>query len=52
MTTFPQFKHIQINNIPAMIWGKKSDKIYIHVHGKMSCKEYAEDFATIAEKKG
>lgn len=47
-----EVQHIQINNIPAMIWGKKSDRVYIHVHGKMSCKEYAENFATIAEKKG
>ena len=43
---------IKINTIPAIIWGEKSDKIYIHVHGKMSCKEQAESFAQIAEKKG
>lgn len=47
-----EVKNIKISNIPAIIWGKKSDKIYIHVHGKMSCKEYAEDFAKIAERKG
>ena len=28
------------------------EKVYIHVHGKMSRKEYAEAFAEIAEKKG
>ncbi len=43
---------IKINNIPAMIWGEQSGKVYIHVHGKMSRKEYAEQFAKIAEKKG
>ncbi len=43
---------IKINSIPAIIWGEKSDRIYIHVHGKMSCKEQAENFAEIAEKKG
>lgn len=43
---------IKINTIPAIIWGEKSDKIYINVHGKMSCKEQAESFAEIAEKKG
>ena len=47
-----EVQNIKISNIPAIIWGKKSDKVYIHVHGKMSCKEYAENFAKIAEKKG
>lgn len=32
-----------INNIPVIIWGNESKKVYIYVHGKMSCKEYAED---------
>ena len=43
---------IKINNIPAIIWGEKSDKVYLFVHGKMSSKESAEHFAQIAEKKG
>ena len=41
-----------IDKIPAILWGKASDKIYIHVHGKLSRKEYAEQFAVIAESKG
>ncbi|MGN0637596.1 MAG: alpha/beta hydrolase [Huintestinicola sp.] len=41
-----------IEGIPAILWGKPSEKIYIHVHGKMSRKEYAEQFAEIAETKG
>lgn len=45
-------KELKINGIPAIIWGKPSKKIYIHVHGKMSRKEYAERFAEIAESKG
>lgn len=45
-------KNIVIDNIPAIIWGKPSNKLYIHVHGKMSCKENARDFAEIAERKG
>lgn len=45
-------KSIEINTIPAIIWGERSDKVYIYVHGKMSCKELAEDFAIIAERKG
>lgn len=42
---------ININGIPAIIWGEKAEQIYLYVHGKMSCKEYAEDFAHIAERK-
>lgn len=43
---------IYINNIPALIWGKESENAYIFVHGKMSRKEYAKQFALIAEEKG
>lgn len=43
---------LKINNIPALIWGEPSHQVYIHVHGKMSRKEYAKDFAMIAEAKG
>lgn len=43
---------IKINNIPAIVWGEKSDKVYLFVHGKMSSKESAEYFAQMAEKKG
>ncbi|MCI5873199.1 MAG: alpha/beta hydrolase [Clostridiales bacterium] len=43
---------IKINNIPALVWGEKSDKVYLCVHGKMSSKESAETVAKIAEEKG
>ena len=43
---------ITIEGIPAILWGKPSQKIYIHIHGKHSRKEYAEGFAQIAEEKG
>ena len=29
----------KINNIPAVLWGEKSEKVYIAVHGNMSNKE-------------
>lgn len=32
-------ERININNIPTIIWGEKSDKVYIAVHGNMSNKE-------------
>lgn len=43
---------ITINKIPVLVWGAPSDKVYIHVHGKMSDKQSAEKFAEIAESKG
>ena len=42
---------IEIENIPALVWGEKSDKVYLCVHGKLSSKEAAEGIAKIAEKK-
>ena len=41
-----------LGNIPAILWGEDSNRVYVHVHGKMSRKEYAESFAAIAETKG
>jgi len=41
-----------VNRIPVIVWGEDSNKIFIHVHGKMSRKEEAQQFALIAEKKG
>ena len=45
-------RKLSISGIPAILWGSDSEKLYIHVHGKMSQKEYAESFAKIAESKG
>ena len=42
----------EINHIPAIVWGEKSDKVYLCVHGKMSSKESAEEVANIAEQRG
>ncbi|BBF42310.1 alpha/beta superfamily hydrolase [Lachnospiraceae bacterium KM106-2] len=41
-----------INQIPAIVWGESSKDAYVYIHGKMSCKEKAEEFAKIAERKG
>lgn len=41
-----------ISGIPSIIWGNKSDKIYIYIHGKDSCKEYAEQLAEEGNDKG
>jgi pimeloyl-ACP methyl ester carboxylesterase len=44
-------RRISISGIPGLLWGRDSEKVLIHVHGKMSRKEYAEDFAAIADEK-
>ena len=41
-----------LGDIPAILWGEDSNRVYVHVHGKMSRKEFAESFAAIAETKG
>lgn len=43
---------ITISGIPAILWGGKSDGIYICVHGKLSRKENARGFAEIATRRG
>ena len=43
---------LTVAGIPAILWGAPTGKGYIHVHGKLSRKEYAETFAAIAERKG
>lgn len=43
---------IEIDGIPAIIWGEKSDKVWLCVHGKMSSKDAFDDLAAIAEEKG
>lgn len=45
-------ERIDIQGIPAIIWGEPSEKVYLHVHGKMSSKESAEGLASIAGKAG
>jgi pimeloyl-ACP methyl ester carboxylesterase len=46
-----QKTRIEINRIPALVWGEKSDKVYLCVHGKMSSKESAEGIAKIAAQR-
>ena len=45
-------ERISIGDIPALVWGAPSEKVYLCVHGKMSCKESAEGLAAIAAEKG
>ena len=45
---------LKINNIPSIIWGDKSNKVYIAVHGNLSNKEdeVIKIFADKVVKKG
>lgn len=45
-------KKIQLGNIPAILYGPQSDKLYIFVHGKQSRKEESESFSEIAAMHG
>ncbi len=41
-----------IGNIPVIVWGEWSEKVYLYVHGKMARKEEAAEFAEIAKSSG
>ena len=43
---------LKIENIPAILWGETSNRVYIYVHGKMSNKEEAAGFAAKANQRG
>lgn len=43
---------LKINHIPAILYGKASDRVFLHVHGQCGCKEDAETFAEIAVFRG
>lgn len=44
-------ENIKIGNIPAILYGDNSEKLFIFVHGSESKKEEAKRFANIANKK-
>lgn len=43
---------VPLGGIPAIVWGAPAEKAYIHVHGKMSNKEEAREFAEVACSRG
>ena len=43
---------INFSKIPGVLYGEKSENVYIYVHGLHGKKEDAEEFANIATKKG
>ena len=40
-------KLLKIKHIPCILWGDRSDKTYIFIHGKNPCKEDALPFADV-----
>ena len=47
-----KIERIMIKNIPALLFGEDSDKIYIYIHGKHGNKEEAQSFAKLVCPKG
>jgi pimeloyl-ACP methyl ester carboxylesterase len=45
-------ERMQIEGVPAIIYGEKTDKIYLFVHGQDGNKEEAESFFDIVSEKG
>ena len=43
---------ISFSKFNAVTYGEKSESVYIYVHGLGGCKEDAEEFSKIAERKG
>ena len=41
-----------ISGIPAALYGKRSDKVFLFVHGQFGCKEEAERFAEVTNPLG
>lgn len=45
-------KHILLQEIPAILYGDRSESLFLYIHGKMGCKEEAAHFAEIVCPKG
>ena len=45
-------KHITVQEIPAVLYGNSSEKLFLYIHGKMGCKEEASLFAEIVCARG
>ncbi|MDD5953669.1 MAG: alpha/beta hydrolase, partial [Firmicutes bacterium] len=45
-------EHTLVQEIPAVLYGDSSEKLFLYIHGKMGCKEKASLFAEIVCPKG
>lgn len=41
-------QELTLAGVPAILYGERSRKVYLYVHGKNGCKEEAERFANTA----
>ena len=46
--SFMKKQNLTLAGVPAILYGKRSRKVYLYVHGKNGCKEEAERFANTA----
>lgn len=44
--------HIDINGVPAILWGQQSQRLFLYVHGKGGNKEEASAFSEIVCQRG
>lgn len=44
--------HISINEVPAILWGQQSNRLFLYIHGKGGNKEEAAAFSEIACQRG
>ena len=49
---FIEQKRFLLHDIPAILWGKRSKKLYLYVHGQGGCKEEAELLADLVCEAG
>ena len=47
-----QIQSILLENIPAILWGNTSNRLYLYIHGQDGNKEEAATFAEIVCRKG
>ena len=45
-------RKITVGDIPAIIWGEPSDRVFLFVHGKLSSKEAAAQLAELVRRRG
>lgn len=41
-------ERLMLGSVPAIVYGEKSDRVYLYVYGKCGCKEEGRDFAVLA----
>lgn len=45
-------RNLQINQIPSVLYGEDSERVWLFIHGKCGCKEESAAFAEVACPKG